>query len=327
MKRLLSMCALACTAVLANRGDADAHAIAGARVFPVTLTLDDPGVADEATVPQFQYQRSGAEGGPGPVQEVDLGFEYDKRITKDFGFAFNDGFDIQHTEHDKTRTGWEDLVVTAKYQAFISAPHELIVSLGVIREFGRTGTIHTGADIYGSTAPTIYFGKGLGDLPFDSVRPFAVTGELSYVIADRELKAVGAPPPPPLVTPSAGLAAAAVTYNNGYSNAWSGGLSLQYSIPYLVSQVRDFEAPQFFKHLVPLVEVTWSSPASSPSTQGTQITVAPGFIWINRSYQVGVEALIPANRATGTNVGAIVQFHLFLDDLLPNSLGKPVADW
>lgn len=41
------------------------HAVCGARIFPVTLTLDDPGVADEASIPTFTWQRSGAGGGPG----------------------------------------------------------------------------------------------------------------------------------------------------------------------------------------------------------------------------------------------------------------------
>ena len=35
---------------------ADAHVVVGNRVFPVTLTFDDPGVGDEATLPQFVYE-------------------------------------------------------------------------------------------------------------------------------------------------------------------------------------------------------------------------------------------------------------------------------
>ena len=321
--RLIASGAAACATLFTNPHPAAAHAIAGARVFPVTLTIDDPGVADEATLPEATYQRSGANGGPGPIQEIDLGFEYDKRVTKDLGFVINDGFVTQHTENEKTRTGWQDVVVTGKYQVFISALHELIVSLGIIREFGRTGTAHTGADEYGSTAPTLYFGKGLGDLPYDAIRPFAVTGEFSTVIADRELKQVYTPTlqPTPL---GAGLAAA--QFNNGYSNRWSGGFSVQYSLPYQNSQISELPLPGFFRHLVPLVEVAWSSPATAPSNQGTQIVVAPGVIWINRAYQFGLEALLPANKASGTNVGVVAQFHLFLDDLLPNTLGKPIAD-
>ena len=327
MVRKLRSAAAACVSLIAPHA-AGAHAIAGARVFPVTLTLDDPGVADEATLPQVTWQRSGADGGPGPVHETDIDFEYDKRITTDLGLAINDGVAIQDTEHGKTRMGGENIEVTGKYQVLVNAPHEFIFTVGVGREFGRTGTIHTGADQYGSTTPTLYFGKGLGDLPADALRPFAITGEFSYTIADRELKQVAAPAPMGAAagtTPGIGMAQA--QFNNGNNNAYAGGLSLQYSLPYLVSQVRDIEAPGFFKHLVPLVEVTWSSPASSPSTGGTQVLVAPGVIWINRAYQVGLEALIPANKASGTNVGVIAQFHLFLDDLLPRSLGRPIADW
>ncbi len=303
-----------------------AHAIAGARVFPVTLTLDDPGVADEATLPQFNEQRSGAQGGPGPVETVNLGLEYDKRITRNIGFVLNDSFTVAHTEHDKTRTGWQNLVVTGKGTVLVDAPHELIVSLGVIRTFGHTGTAHVGAAEYGATAPTIYLGKGLGDLPVQALRPFAVTGELSYSVADRELKSVAPPPPASLTTIGAG-AAAVTQFNNGYANRWSGGFSLQYSIPYLQSQVRDTGMAPFFRHLVPLVEVAWSSPAASPGNQPAQFTVAPGAIWLGRAYQVGLEALIPGNKAAGSNVGVILQLHLFLDDLLPNSLGRPIADW
>ena len=320
--------ASACAALLAAPSAAGAHAIAGARIFPVTLTLDDPGVADEATLPQITYQRSGADGGPGPVHETDIDFEYDKRITTDFGLAINDGYVIQDTEHDKTRTGGENIGLTAKYQVYINAPHELIFTVGVTREFGRTGTIHTGADQYGSTTPTLYFGKGLGDVPIEALRPFAVTGEASYTIADRALKQVYASSAVSMVGATPGIGMAQAQFNSGNNNAAAAaGLSLQYSLPYLVSQVRDFTAPQFIKHLVPLVEITWSSPTTSPSSQGTQIVFAPGFIWINRSYQFGVEALIPGNKASGTNVGVVAQFHLFLDDLLPKTLGKPIADW
>ena len=72
------------------------------------------------------------------------------------------------------------------------------------------------------------------------------------------------------------------------------------------------------------MEVTWSSPASSPSTQGTTWTAAPGVIYMADWGEVGVEALIPLNKATGTTVGAVGLVHFFFDDLFPNSLGKPL---
>ena len=78
--------------------------------------------------------------------------------------------------------------------------------------------------------------------------------------------------------------------------------------------------------LIPLVEITWTSPASAPSSQGTTWTVAPGVIYLAQWGEIGVEALIPANRASGTTVGAVALVHFFLDDLMPTSLGKPIIE-
>ena len=34
--------------------------------------------------------------------------------------------------------------------------------------------------------------------------------------------------------------------------------------------------------------------------------------------------MIPVNRQSGSNVGAIAQLHFFLDDIFPNSIGRPL---
>ena len=54
------------------------------------------------------------------------------------------------------------------------------------------------------------------------------------------------------------------------------------------------------------------------------LTAAPGFIYQGDTFQFGIEALIPANRAAGQNVGVIAQLHFFLDDIFPHSLGSPI---
>jgi hypothetical protein len=278
-----------------------AHVIVGVRVFPVTLTFDDPGVGDEATLPQIIYQP-----GPGGTKLTQFEWEYDKTITPTTALIYNHGWDVLDTQGAKTRTGFENVFLTGKWQAFTIPDHEFVVSLGVIREFsGGAATQNIGGDEYGSTAPTVYFGKGLGDLPIGLFRPLAVTGELSYVIADKKLDSAGD--------------------NNGNPNSWSGGMSVQYSIPYLQSQVKDFGLPDFFNHVIPLVEANWSSPASGPAPGNPAgFTIAPGAIYLGDTYQVGVEALIPGNKAAGPHVGVIAQVHFFFDDLFPNSLGRPL---
>ena len=34
--------------------------------------------------------------------------------------------------------------------------------------------------------------------------------------------------------------------------------------------------------------------------------------------------MIPVNRQSGTSVGVIAQIHFFLDDIFPNSIGRPI---
>ena len=53
-------------------------------------------------------------------------------------------------------------------------------------------------------------------------------------------------------------------------------------------------------------------------------TVNPGFIWVANTFQLGIEALIPINRQSGTNVGVIAQLHFYLDDIDPRGIGRPI---
>jgi len=41
-------------------------------------------------------------------------------------------------------------------------------------------------------------------------------------------------------------------------------------------------------------------------------------------YQLGVEAVIPINPASGHGVGVISNVHFYLENIFPNSLGKPL---
>jgi hypothetical protein len=296
-RQRVAVLALALTAA----GPAMAHVVAGVRVFPVTTTFDDPGVGDELTLPQFIWQR-----GAGPQNDEQVQWEFDKRITPTTALIYNHGFDILSMAGSKTRTGFENVVVTGKWQAFTSGENEFVASLGLMREFGGgTATQSIGGDEYGSTAPTLYFGKGFGDLPIGMLRPLAVTGEFSYAIPDKRQN----------------IAAS----NNGNPATFKGSLSLQYSLPYLQSQVKDVGLGNFFGRLIPLVEADYSSPAGGPAAGNpAQVLIAPGVLYEGDSYQVGVSALIPANKAAGQNVGFLLQVHFFLDDIFPNSLGKPI---
>ena len=43
-----------------------------------------------------------------------------------------------------------------------------------------------------------------------------------------------------------------------------------------------------------------------------------------RQAQLGLEAVVPINERTGKNVGIRGQVHFFIDDIFPNTLGKPL---
>jgi hypothetical protein len=53
-------------------------------------------------------------------------------------------------------------------------------------------------------------------------------------------------------------------------------------------------------------------------------TIQPGIIWSTQYFQIGAEAIIPATRQTGNGYGGIIQLHFYLDDIFPNSFGKPL---
>ena len=301
LRSLRIAAACACIAAI-NTASAQAHGIAGDRIFPATLTMDDPAVGDELSLPTFQLQ-------PGQTgtaaNEYDYGVEWDKTIVKGFGVAFNDGYTNirQPAAADGNKYGWQDPILTLKYTFFESDRHEILASFGVQKEFGGVGGVNSiGADGVGWTQPTLYVGKGLGDLPpsLGLLRPLAITGELGYQWEDKDFQ---------------------------NPDLWNANFSIQYNLQYLQSQVKDYGLPDFVNRLIPLVEVTTTTPASS-STAGTATnsTIAPGILYEGGSYQFGIEALIPATHATGNEVGMIAQLHFYLDDVFPNSLGKPVFD-
>jgi hypothetical protein len=90
--------------------------------------------------------------------------------------------------------------------------------------------------------------------------------------------------------------------------------------------VIDLGLPDFINHLIPLVEATLQTPISNTFSSGTTTTgtINPGVIWVGNKFQVAVEALIPINRQSGSNVGVIAQFHVYLDDVDPRGIGRPI---
>jgi hypothetical protein len=77
-------------------------------------------------------------------------------------------------------------------------------------------------------------------------------------------------------------------------------------------------------HLTPVIEASFERPVSRLDSPRTTGTVNPGVIWVGNYFQVGLEAIIPINRDSGRNVGVLAQLHVYLDDLFPATIGRPI---
>jgi hypothetical protein len=286
-----------------------AHGVAGDRFFPATLGIDDPAVADELSLPTIAILKNADN-----ARQVDLSFEYSKRITELFGISVGDTY----TRLRPRGQGWGNFETTFKYQAITNAPHEFILSAGVEVEWGNTGARAIGEN-FTTVTPTIWFGKGFGDLPtsLNWARPFAVTGQVGYAIPASAKKVTFTG-----LDEDTGQPSFDVEHHPRFVS-WGG--TLQYSLPYLKASVVDLGLPDFVNHLIPIVEASMLTPVSNNfDRQRTTGTINPGVIWAGQKVQVGLEALIPINRDSGRHIGFLGQIHFYLDDIFPNSIGRPI---
>src|SRR5260221_1588760 len=189
------------------------------------------------------------------------------------------------------------------------------MSAGISVDWGGTAAKALGADSFSTITPSLQFGKGMGDLPdtMGWARPLALTGQVGYSVPTRSSTKT--------VDPDTGLVSSAsnpqfLTY----------GATLQYSMPYLRSSVVDLDLPAFLNHLIPIVEAQFATPVANNAGIGirTTGTINPGVIWVGNYFQVGVEAIVPINRDSGTGVGFLAQLHLYLDDIFPRTIGQPL---
>ncbi len=291
--------------------DALAHCFVGGRFFPATLATDDPCVADEMSLPTIAIFKNGDDPS---AREIDISVDLAKRITENFGISVGETWTHLRPPGGPNASGFQNLDTAFQYQLLKDAPHELALLAGVVVEWGGTGAQQVGADRFSTITPTFYFGKGFGDLPDSTgwIRAFALTGQVGYSIPSSSMTSFD---------PDSGMIT--VTPNPRFLVY---GTSLQYSMPYLKSNIVDLQLPDFINHLIPIVEAQFTTPVANNFGMPwvTTGTVNPGVIWVGAYFQVGLEAIVPINRASGTGVGVLAQLHLYLDDMFPTTIGKPL---
>ncbi len=289
--------ALAGAFVAVGTAAAYAHAVCGDRIFPATLAIDDPGVTDELTLPTV----SGCRRTPTASAELDVSGELgedDLSQPRAFGRRRPDlaarpgGF------------GWDALDTELKYQFMCIPQLEFMASVGFDVELGRERRPARRSASPNMYSPVLDVGLGFGALPtsLNYLRPFAITGEISTTTPGQ-----------------------AVWNGDQFPTSFNWGFTLQYSLPYFNSHVAAIDN-DFLKHLIPTVEFAFSTPTSNAAsgTWGTTGTIQPGVVYMADKWQIAVEAVIPVNAASGHGAGVVASLDLFIDDIFPNSLGKPI---
>jgi hypothetical protein len=295
---------------------ASAHCVVGARFFPATLNVDDPCVADELSLPTVASFKNGD---VPSARQLDVSGEFSKRITDTLGFSVASTWTRLRPPDGPNASGFQNVETTLKYQFLTDAARELVMSVALSVEWGNTGAGGVGAESFSTITPMFFIGKGLGDLPDSArwLRPVAVTGQVGYAIPSKSMKTIaGLDPDTGDPTFDVDRRSQLVVY----------GGSLQYSLPYLKANVVDVGLPDFINQLIPIIEAQFQTPVHDGLESGlkTTGTVNPGVLWIGKYFQVGVEAIVPINRASGSGVGVIGQLHWYLDDIFPNSIGRPI---
>jgi hypothetical protein len=272
-----------------------AYTASGDRLFPATILLPQIAPGDEFYTNIMDMPLT-ANGAGSPNHVTNFNQVYAKTITDRLGIFVEETYTRIGQVGAGTLSGWQNFDMSAKYLAVVDLDREFLLTLGLDREFGDTGARRVGASPSGATTPQVFFGKGLGDLDIGYLRPLAVTGFAGYQAADSR------PRPDNAV----------------------GGLTVQYSIPYLQAKVESFDLPDLFRNLTPMTEFLFSTPAGTSFGSRTTALFAPGVSYAGEGWELSVEGLIPATRATGRGVGVTAQFHVSFDFLLPDTIGRPL---
>ncbi len=307
--------ALTCIALLSylSAGQLLAHGIAGNRYFPATSTFDDPAVADEFSVNTFKstspasvnsesYSTVAVTGARLLSTNWAVGFDYAKDSVNQSSLvqAYTKKDDI----YIKTLLYRDDL-----NEALLS------FSLGY-------GNAHTDLPYYGvssrnSILPAVTFGKGMGNLDdgLSWLRPFAFVGAIAADIPVQR-------------SPSfSGTTTSHSDFLNNQAqnfNSVHWGFAVEYSTLFLTDRFHHGYLPKDepLHQFVPLVEFAFDS---SPSYK-TAGTMNPGLSYVEQTWQLSGELIVPLNEGPYKVTGFRAQLMFFLDDLIPAFFEKPLLE-
>src|SRR5713101_4391429 len=156
-------------------------AYVGDRFFPSTLATTVPTAADFYNPPYFVKLPDTAT--TSSTREIDIPTTYSRLVTKDLGVFFTETFRILEDANRGTRSGFDDLVIGAQYQLYTNPEHQFVFTVGGTAAIGGTGAPGI-ASSFSTLTPTLYIGKGFGDLPDSAawLRPLTISATAAVAV-------------------------------------------------------------------------------------------------------------------------------------------------
>ncbi|MFB3917358.1 MAG: hypothetical protein ACE14M_11550 [Terriglobales bacterium] len=296
-RRLLLVCVAQIALLVALTPRCQAHGMVGDRMFIEPLFAEDANIKNELVLPRAEFLRMP----DGTVRAFSFGLE--KEIVHDRLSVSVEQDVLSVRDEGRTATGFDNLEFGAKFAAYTNERHEFILS-PAFSVLVPTGSEKV-AERHTALHPAILWAKGLGDLPVQWLRPFAVQGDLGLHIS------------------ASGERERAITYDT----------VLVYSLPYLNHFVRKADSAYktedtlrlgtslkaILGDLFPCVEFNGETPVSG-TFGSTSTFLRPGLLYMGKYIQMGAAADIPLRVESpfrGRGPGAVILIDLFLDRISP----------
>ncbi len=290
---------------------AEAHGIAGNRLFAGTLVFDDPAIGDELVMSASQDHHPYLDNS---VRDRAASFAFARVLTPTLAAGIDTGV-ARRNWGSVSQSGPTPTTLTLKTALYRDNLHETLAAASLVYGIGHSGAQAVGADLPNTLSPGLFIGKGFGDVSDEHawLRPFAVTGALvAELPLQRTTTNLNYQPASNQFTQVATDNVPILHY----------GFALEYSPYYLGSRFKPGELPseEPLRQLLPLIEFGFDTPRG----QATRATANPGVAYVGNSWHLAAEAIVPLNSAAGSGIGARIQLLLFLDDVMPSVFGRPL---
>jgi hypothetical protein len=287
---------------------AEAHGIAGNRLFPATLTFDDPAVADELAGPFVSDDKHPVDNGK--VLDTTVGASITRLLIPGLGITADSNW-TQHLQHGSgSERGFGPTHLGLKAQIYENDPLETLVAASLNWGIGGLGNPLLHDTPYDVVTPGVTFGQGFGALPdrLAWLRPFGITGAISVDFPTSPTSHI----PPP----ARALGNPTIVHT---------GIALEFSTLYLTDRFTGGPPDKEpLNQWVPMVEFQFDTPLNGGYGTKTAATANPGVSYVFETYQISIEAIVPMNRRGGSSLGVRAGAVFFLDDLIPSLFGKPL---